>query len=397
MQLNTELSNDRVTDQEAGFDIGDDFERFSQKDDMFNRAWWDESVRNEKTELFFKTYRRPLVTWRKAEGFTQKDYALRNASWHVADIFAEMKGDEDRREGFLDEYTLQREGPDEHLEMGSPTEAAAEIKRVARAFGADLVGITHLDERWLYAHKFSAQTLGEKPNELSGRLNVAIIIAQAMDYDLIRTVPSALSGTATGLGYSQDAVVLLSLAQYIRNLGYQAVAGMNDTSLAIPLAIKAGMGEYGRLGLLITPEFGPRVRLGKIFTDMPLAQDRPVRFGVKEFCEICRLCSTACPVKAISESAPSMERHNRSNIKGIRKWSVNAEKCFGYWAAQNSDCSICIRVCPYNKDFSKWWHRLWRSLAKTGLRRLMLNLHVKLGYGQRLKPAHWWQKPAVKK
>ena len=60
------------------------------------------------------------------------------------------------------------------------------------------------------------------------------------------------------------ALVVLSVTQYIRNLGYQAIASMNDTSLAIPYALKAGLGEYGRHGLLITKEFGPRVRLGKI-------------------------------------------------------------------------------------------------------------------------------------
>ena len=75
-----------------------------------------------------------------------------------------------------------------------------------------------------------------------------------MDYELVRTVPSALSGSATGLGYSHDALVVLSLAQYIRNLGYEAIGSMNDTSIAIPYAIKAGLGEYGRHGLLITPK-----------------------------------------------------------------------------------------------------------------------------------------------
>jgi reductive dehalogenase len=383
--------NGRISDQEAGFEVGDDFERFSQKDDVFNRSWWDERIRNSKTERFYTTYRRPLKSWRKAEGFTQKDYAFRNASWHVTDIFAELKGDEDRREGFLDEFSLQRDGADVRQEMGTPEEAAAEIKHVARAFGADLVGITQLDERWQYTHKFSATTLREKPNELPEGVNSVIVLAQAMDYDLIRTVPSALSGVATGLGYSQDALVLLSLAQYIRNLGYQAIASMNDTALAIPLAIQAGLGEYGRHGLLITKEFGPRVRLGKVFTDMPLAVDRPIRFGVKEFCQMCRLCSSACPVKAIPAGEPSTERYNQSNIKGIRKWSVDGEKCFGYWAAQNSDCSICIRVCPYNKDYAKWQHRLWRKLAGTRLRQMMLNLHLKLGYGQRMKPSLWWQ------
>ena len=132
-----------------------------------------------------------------------------------------------------------------------------------------------IDERWLYAAKFSDISRQSKPQELPAGMTSVIVTAQAMDYDLIRTVPSALSGAATGLGYSHDALVVLSLAQYIRNLGYNAVASMNDTALAIPLAIKAGLGEYGRNGLLITKEFGPRIRLGKVFTDMPLAHDRP--------------------------------------------------------------------------------------------------------------------------
>ena len=109
-----------------------------------------------------------------------------------------------------------------------------------------------------------------------------------MDRDLVDTVPSALSGTATGVGYSHDTLVLLGLAQYVINLGYRAVATMNDTALAIPCALKAGLGEYGRHGLLITKEFGPRVRIGKIFTDLPLAHDRPTSFGVTDFCETCR-------------------------------------------------------------------------------------------------------------
>ncbi|MEZ4677645.1 MAG: reductive dehalogenase domain-containing protein [Caldilineaceae bacterium] len=329
-------------DHAAGFEIGDGFTRFNQKDDVFRRSWWDEEIRSEKAQLFYATYREPLKTFRKADGFTQKDYALRNASWHVSDIFTELKEGQDRREGFSDEFTLYRDVAAVQQEVGTPAAAAAMVKRVAKGFGADLVGITHFDERWLYVNKFSDLSRQEKPQELPPDLPNVIVTAQSMDYDLIRTVPSALSGAATGLGYSHDALVVLSIAQYIRNLGYNAVASMNDTALAIPLAIRAGLGEYGRNGLLITKEFGPRIRLGKIFTDMPLAHDRPIHFGVKEFCTICRRCANGCPVKAIPQGAPSAEPHNQSNIQGVRKWSVDGEKCFGYWAAQNSDCSICI-------------------------------------------------------
>ncbi len=380
-----------MSDKDAGFDLTDDFERFNQKDDVFRRSWWDERIRSKKAHRFYTTYREPLATWRKADGFTQKDYALRNAAWHVSDLFTEMNEGDDRREGFSDAFTLQRDPASEKIAFPSPEAAADEVKRVARSFGADLAGITHNDPRWRYTQKFSDISGTERPNDITDDLPYVIVTAQAMDHEWIRTVPSALSGAATGLGYSHDALVVLSTAQYIRNLGYNAVASMNDSALAIPLAIKAGLGEYGRHGLLITKDFGPRVRLGKIFTDLPLAVDQPIHFGVKEFCDICRRCSQACPVKAIPHDEPSLEVYNQSNIKGVRKWSVDGEKCFSFWVGQNSDCSICIRVCPYNKDYSKWWVRVGRRLAGTPLRRLMLWLDVKLGFGQRMPPGQWWQ------
>ena len=379
-------------DHAAGFEVLDNFRRFSQRDDVFNRSSWDPRIHSAKTVRFYETYAKPLVNWRSVDGYTQKDYALRNAAWHVTDLFAELKEGEDRREGFLDEFSVLRDCAPDQISVESPTAMSAEIKRVAKVFGADLVGITGFDLRWVYTHKYSRQAKLEKPNELPEGLENVIVIAQQMDHDLIKTVPSALSGAATGLGYSRDTLVLLSLTQYIRNLGYQAIASLNDTALAIPLAIQAGLGEYGRHGLLITKEFGPRVRLGKIFTDLPLSHDAPIRFGVHEFCEMCRRCTQACPAKAIPNFVPTDEILNESNIVGVRKWSVDGEKCFKFWASQNSDCSICIRVCPYNKDYSKWFHRLGRRLAGTRLRGLMLKMDSWLGFGARRLPKEWWQK-----
>lgn len=384
--------DDKFGDTNAGFDMHPDFERFAQKNDVFRRSWWDEQVKSEKSRLFYDTYREPLESWRKADGFTQKDYALRNAAWHVSDIFTELKKNEDRREGFSDALTSQREVAKGKTTFSSLEEASQEIKRVALGFGAGEVGITRFDERWMYSHKFSDMSGTERPNDIPAEgFPYVIVTAQPMDYDLIKTVPSALSGAATGLGYSHDALVVLSVTQYIRNLGYNAIASMNDSALAIPLAIQAGLGEYGRNGLLITRKYGPRVRLGKIFTDMPLALDQPISLGVKAFCDTCRRCATACPVGAISHGEPTAERYNQSNIKGVRKWSVDGEKCFGYWVAQNSDCAICIRVCPYNKDYTKWWNRIGQRLAGTPLRRFMLWLDVRMGFGKRMKPKRWWR------
>ncbi len=383
-----------TADGEAGFDVLEHFERFSQKNDIYSRAFWDPTVRSERTDRFFETYRTPLKKWKTAEGFRQKDYALRNASWHLPDLFAELKESEDRREGFLDAFTVHREGPNERVPVDSPTEMSREIKHIAKLFGADLVGITEYDERWVYTHAYSRLGEAEKPQELPGDLPHVIVIAQEMDRGLIDTVPSALSGTATGIGYSYDTLVLLGLAQYIRNLGYRAVASMNDTALAIPYAIKAGLGEYGRHGLLITKEFGPRVRIGKIFTDLPLAHDRPQSFGVRAFCESCRRCSDACPVNAIPAGPPSDDVYSRSNLVGVRKWTVDAEPCFRFWSNQNSDCSICVRVCPYNRDFTTVVAKVWRWLAGTSLRRLALWLVTTVSPGGRVSPDSWWKRGA---
>ena len=378
------------SDLEAGFEILDTFERFHQKDEMFRRSQWDTRVRNQQTDRFYATHSQPLSKARNTSGFSQKDYALRNAAWHISDVLADVRAAEGRREGFTDVFTLQVDVAVQKAALGTPKQTAEMIKQVAKLFGAGIVGVTAMDQRWQYASRFSDIEGVEKEPEISVELEHVIVVAIPMDYTLTQTVPSALGSTATGLGYSQDATLLLALTQYIRGLGYQAVCSLNDTALSIPYAIKAGLGELGRNGLLITKQFGPRVRLGKIFTNMPLADDHPLQFGVRDFCKICQRCASTCPSKSISHGEPSATPFSQSNIKGVRKWSVDVEKCFSFWAAQNSDCAVCIRSCPYNKDYRRWWHRAAQRLADTRLRKLILALDTKMGYGQRMKPKHWW-------
>lgn len=373
------------------YEVTERFARFSQVDDVFSRSFWDDRIRTEQSDLFYATYRRPLDKWRTANGFTQRDYAVRNAAWHVTDVFAELREPDDRRDGFLSSLSMLRDGPAEKAPLGSVEECTAELKAVARTFGADLVGVTAADERWHYTERFSAQVGGGVENDDLSGLESVIVIGQAMDHDLTKTAPSALAGAATGLGYSHDALVLLATAQYIINLGYRAVPSMNDTALAIPYALEAGLGEYGRHGMLISPELGPRLRLGKIFTDLPLAHDGPKPFGVTEFCRVCDRCADACPASAIPTGAPTEVKLNESTIAGVRKWSVDGEACFGYWAKINSDCAVCVRVCPFNRDYSTRRHRWWARLATSRLRRFALWLHDRADAGARLKPVAWWQ------
>ena len=83
------------------WEILENFERFNQVNDVFNRAFWDSQIATDQAREFFRSHREPLKKWRNASGFEQRDYAIRNAAWHVADVFAEMRDADDLRAWFL--------------------------------------------------------------------------------------------------------------------------------------------------------------------------------------------------------------------------------------------------------------------------------------------------------
>jgi epoxyqueuosine reductase len=392
-QTLAKMKHKKPIDDKTGFDIAEEFSRFDQRNEIYCRSEWDPEIKSKNATDFFSGHYMPNARARKADGFGQRDYALRNATWHVTNVLRDLRRkSDDRKEGFFDTFTAHEEGWPDPYPFESAEAATLNLKKAARAMGAGLLGVCEYDERWIYSARFSEKTKESKPIDIPEDLPRVIVVGEPMDLGLTATVPSALSGAATGMGYTHDTVVLLTLTQYIRNLGYRAIASINDSALAIPLAVQAGLGEVGRHSLLITEEYGPRLRLGKIFTDMPLVISEPKRFGVKEFCDICQRCSSACPPKAIPSGAPSREAYSVSNLKGVLKWTTWAEKCFRFWAGQNSDCSICIRVCPYNRDFCKWYNRLWRKLAGTRLRRLMLQMDVWFFDRKRESSTRWWSR-----
>ena len=95
------------------------------------------------------------------------------------------------------------------------------------------------------------------------------------------------------------------MAEYIRTLGFSAIADHNGTGdiQAIPALYACGMGELGRHGSLIHPKFGTGFRPGFVITDAPVITNKANIFGVQKTCETCRLCENNCPPGAIRDSA----------------------------------------------------------------------------------------------
>lgn len=329
-------------DEEPPYIIDEDkLKRYDQRNLIFNRiyndpGWTGYKRTEEKQGLMNIAKDKP--------DYTRVDYALAEAAWTVHDVWTDA---------FSWERLSRPGGPSlmgdewyrDRYEVEDVVEMTRQLKRAARFYGASLVGVAELDRRWLYANR----RFDLEPLELPEEVRYAVVMAVEMDEVGIATSPACLAAAATALGYSTMALIASCLAEFIRNLGYSAIPAGNDTGLSIPLAIDAGLGQLGRNGLLITPEYGPCVRLCKVFTDLPLAPDRPIDFGVTDFCRRCRLCAEACEVDAISmEAEPSWEPACRSNNPGALKWYVDTEKCYEFWCDNGTDCSTCIAVCPYN-------------------------------------------------
>ena len=364
-------------------------ERFDQRNEMFRRARYDP----EWIERAHPFYGADPV--RDKPGYTRGYHALTDASWYVEDRFA-MGQRGSNLEGLYAWASLDPETADlshpAQVDTSTPAQVSREVKKVARFFGASQVGICELDERWLYSDVSNDVTGEHMPLDIPDGYRYAIAIAVEMDYSFIQTSPTCGASAATGLGYSKMAFVAGLLAQFIRALGYKAIPCGNDTALSIPIAIEAGLGELGRNGLLITEKYGPRVRLCKVFTDMPLIPDKPYFFGVDAFCRECMMCAQDCPSKAISFAEKTTEAPNRSNNPGVLKWPVNAEQCFKYWIANRTDCANCIRVCPFNTE-EGWHHDLVRVFIRDvpQINPLFVWLSGVLGYDKQLDPETIWE------
>jgi len=309
--------------------------RFDRKNTVFERVMWDTSWKGSMRMYDKKV---PNIVKEGKPGYSRVDFALAYASWIVHDAF---EGGFSRTKIKLYRTPAATIGIDwtktKH-EIDDPHKMGAHVKQAAKLFGASLTGICKLNRDWLY-----------EGVDVPEKFENVIVLVVEMDAGGIVTSPAVLAAAATGVGYSKMAFILACMGEFIRNLGYEAIQCGNDTALSIPLAIDAGLGELGRNGLLITPQHGPRVRICKIFTDLPLELDKPIKFGVKEFCKKCKLCAEHCEANAISmDDEPTFKVACRSNNPGALKWYVDAELCYLFWCENGIDCSTCIKVCPYN-------------------------------------------------
>lgn len=222
-----------------------------------------------------------------------------------------------------------------------PVANAETIKQAAVQFGADLVGICALDG----PNATRDPGMADVPVEYSR----AVVLAVAMDARQIAWSPAPAASAETSIGYMRMTVCASALAVFVRQCGYQAIAAGNAMGLSVPLAVRAGLGELGRNAMLVTRRRGPCVRISKVFTNMPLAADEPMTFGVRQFCDECGRCVDACPPGAIDADWAPLDSPGGPTHTSPAPFWVDGKKCVGFWKTNGTSCANCIAVCPYTK------------------------------------------------
>jgi epoxyqueuosine reductase len=204
------------------------------------------------------------------------------------------------------------------------------LKEFCMDQGLASIGFTKLPRHLIFKHK---AVLFEN----------AIVLVMEMDKDRIALAPHRKTVKMIMQTYNKLGIAANKITVYLRKNGYAAQAShpLGGIVLYPPLAKDAGLGWLGRHGLLITPEFGPRVRLAAVFTNIVNLPDHSnnAHSWIKDYCATCGICIKKCPPSAIKEQAIQQKNGLITHIDG--------EICFPYFA-QNYGCTICVKVCPFS-------------------------------------------------
>ncbi len=271
------------------------------------------------------------------------------------------------------------------LAVDDPAAMSRHIKKVAREFGADVVGIGETHPAFLFAGNYLdsgtgvGDSLTDTPERLARRLPHVIVAPAAWDYDLIQAHRHHVGDAAYDFTLLKTSMIYGALEGYIREMGYVAIRNAVNPQAA---ALAAGVGELGRNGMIITEKHGARVHMyDAILTDLPLTADGPIDIGVEDFCKVCRKCATTCPTNSITFEGKQV-------YNGVEKYKINWETCYKLRplvAEHWGQCLTCVTVCPYTKP-DKWW----RTLAIQSLKRTPIALRSLVARSLKLIDDKFW-------
>lgn len=260
---------------------------------------------------------------------------------------------------------------------------AAEVKAYARALGADLVGIA------------SAATLNafppdprfpQTPERISPHVKSVIVIVQRIPVGAFRTRTNAPVQYMDMVVLRRMDRICYRLGDALEKLGHPSftfAAQETDWDMKRAsygrlstrhLGIEAGLGTFGLEVNILTPEYGPRVYLNGILTELELEPD-PIMTEQVCIGESCSRCLHACPADAVLHfgidkracATEAQEFGFSTILKFFEKYvrmdraekleAVKSRDVYGFWhgllrvVGSFGDCPRCLAVCPVGNDY----------------------------------------------
>ena len=285
----------------------------------------------------------------------------------------------------LGAFVLLQDGvPDAGPRPSDPQSNADAIKAASYFLGVDAVGISRCPEWTWYSHDARGEPI-TPPHDQA----ISMIVDQGYE-----TMEGASGDDWISVAQSMRAYLRFSLlggviARQIRNLGYSAKAHtvLDGEVLQPPLLLLSGLGEVSRIGeVILNPFLGPRLKSGVVTTDMPLAHDRPIDFGLQAFCESCNKCARECPSGAITAGPKLM-------FNGYEIWKSDSQKCATYRITTpgGAMCGRCMKTCPWNLEglFAEKPFR-WAAMTLPQAAPMLAKLDDRLGRGGLNPVKKWW-------
>jgi reductive dehalogenase len=272
-----------------------------------------------------------------------------------------------------------------------PAALTRHVKETAYFLRADAVGVCELPPFAVYSHRvdFFDPAAGETPIELNHKYAIAILVDQDYRTSQAYTGSDWISNAMSMMSYATSGFIAIILADYVRRLGYPAkahYAPFYDVVLP-PIILSAGLGEMSRIGdSVLHPFLGPRFKGAVVTTDLPLLPDKPIDFGLQDFCSKCKKCARECHSGAISDGGKEM-------FNGYEKWPMDKKKCTGMRVGnqRGSGCGTCLKVCPWSKPYTPFHRAVGWAMRRSGIaRRLAIWGDDLLGYGKPDYSRKWW-------
>ncbi len=227
--------------------------------------------------------------------------------------------------------------------LDDPAANAAAVKALGHFLGADMTGTCQVPTHAWYSHHADG-------TEIEACHDNGIVFVLDQGYETMEGASGDdwVSGAQSMRAYLRASIIACTLAAHIRSLGWDAKAhtARLDEVNHIPLLLEAGIGELSRIGeLVLNPFVGPRFKSGVVTTDLPLAGDGPIDFGLQDFCTSCTKCARECPCGAIRFGDKVM-------FNGYEMWKPDVDRCARYRITnmRGSACGRCMKTCPYNVE-----------------------------------------------